>query len=286
MFIILLIITLIWVIGNQILYAWFSRKYWGFNVALYRSIFMPIIMSPLIFIWDFQKLTLDALVIIFFIWIIWASWVIIQFKSYKYLPAGIVASMLNGYNIIVLILWYLVYNETFSILWFFWIILLLSSIIIFSLTKVDFQHLDTNYHKWIFLMLIRIFTYAIWIFWFAYYARELEPLSVAYLSELSVLIWFIPIILFKIYSNNKEKIFCINKKDSIKLFFVTFFPALSSTAVFMAVLYGNIWVVSLTLSTSSIFTALICNFIYKEKIKLLQFIAILISILWLVMIHI
>lgn len=277
---------MIWNIWNQLLYAGYSRKFWWFSVALYRSIFLAIIMSPLIFLWDFSQININSLWIILWIWVIWALWVVIQFKSYKYLPAGIVASIMNWYNIIVLFLWYLVYNETFTALGFFGIILLLASIVIFSLTKVSFQHLDKNYNKGIILMLFRIFTFALWIFGFAYYARELEPLSVAYLSEISVLIWFIPIILFKLYSKNKEKIFPINKNESLKLFFITLFPAISSTSIFLAVLYGNIWTVTLTLSTASIFTALVSSFLYKEKINLVQYIAILISILWLILIHI
>lgn len=286
MFLLFVILALIWYVWNQIFYAWYSRKYWGFPVALYRSILLSIIMLPLLFFSDFSWMDLQTFWVIWIIWFIWALWVILQFNSYKYLPAWIVSSIMNLYNIIVLLLWYFVYNETFSFLGFIWVILLFISVIIFWLVKVDFEHLRKDYYKWIILILIRTFTYALWVFSFSYYARTFEPISVSYLSEVSVLIWFLPILLYKMYFHKHEKIFVIKKKSLLKLFFITFLPAMSSISIFFAVLYWNIWTVTLSLSSASLFTAVICYFLYKEKLNLIQFWAVILSIIGLVMIHI
>jgi drug/metabolite transporter (DMT)-like permease len=286
MFLFFIILALIWYVWNQIFYAGYSRKYWGFPVALYRSILLSIIMFPLVFFGNFSGMDMQTLWTIWIIWFIWAYWVILQFDAYKYLPAGIVSSIMNAYNIIVLFLWYLVYNETFSFLGFIWIILLFLSVIVFSLVKVDFEHLHKDYQKWIWLILLRTSTYALWVFMFSYYAREFEPLSVAYLSELSVLIWFVPILIYRLYFHKNEKIFVIKKNSLLKLFFITFLPAMSSVAIFFAVLYWNIWTVTLSLSSASLFTAIVSYFLYKEKLNFIQFWAIFLSILWLILIHI
>lgn len=286
MFILFILIALIWFVWNQILYAPYSRKYDGFSVAFYRSIFLSIIMFPLAIFWDFSWLEVKTLGIILGIWFIWAFWVMIQFHAYKYLPAGIVAAIMNSYNIIILILGYLVYNETLSTNWYIWVVIILASSLILSLAKTNFSHLHSDYYKGIFLMFIRVFTYSTWVFWFSYYARALEPMSVAYLSELSVLLWFIPILLVKLFYIKDKNIFSIWKTDCIKLFFISILPAISSTAIFFAVLYWKIATVTLTLSTASIFTALFAYFFHNEKLNIIQFSAIFLSVAWLIFIHI
>lgn len=199
MFQILLLLALIGYIWNQIFYAPYSRKYDGLSVSFYRSIFLSIIMLPLVYLWDFSGVTPSVFFILLGLWFIWAYWVIIQFQSYKYLPVWIVSSIMNSYNIIVLLLWYFVYQEMLSISGYIGLILIMISSTILGISKSNFSHLDPNYYKGVILIILRVFTYAIWIFGFSYYARELEPMSVAYLSELTVLLGFIPFVFFRYF---------------------------------------------------------------------------------------
>ncbi len=287
MFYIILWLTLI---GNIVMNTYFaeqSRKKWIWWVAIYKSIFMAILLLPILYFGDINNVTLEFVIASLVIWVIWAWWFLLHLKTYEYLPIGVVWALINLYNIWILILAYFVFWESLSPIWYVWAGILLLSL--WYLWMIHWESSDSkkyNYPKWLLYVFLRIITLIIWIFGFIYFSREVDPYYAIYLSEFTVLLWFIPFVLYHI-STTKEDIVHIFKWSEIyKFFLMCIFPALFSFGLFYSSTIGNPSVATLTLSTSSIFIALVSWLFYKEKLNTLQWSMIVLSVVWLVMINI
>lgn len=146
---------------NNLVYAPLARKNWALETAFLRYISIAIIMFPILFFANFSKLTLEVFFYMVCIWILVASWVFANFKAFEYLPVWVIKSIASLYNVVVLILWYLVYNETLSLFWYIWAVIILLSWIGLAIKGEKIAHLKWNHKKWFVLALYRALTQAI-----------------------------------------------------------------------------------------------------------------------------
>ena len=282
----ILILTLIWSTINSTFFAWISKNKSILGVSFYRSVFISILLLPILFFADFSKVTTSFIWVSIIIWVIGAVWFFFQLQANKYLPMGVVWALMNLNNIWVLIFSAIVLWEKLSLFGYIWATILIISLIILGWSKTD-KTKNIDYKKWIFFVSLRILTLVIWISGFIYYSREVDPYFAIYLSEFTVLLWFIPFLIYYSKVQKKEEIFRIfNKKEIIKFSLMCFFPAFFSFGLFYASTIGNPSIVTLTLSTSSIFIALVWYFFYRQKIRLIQWLMIILSVIGLFIINI
>lgn len=279
----LLALTLIWMVINHVYFASIARNKSPLWVSIYRWISLTIILSVLLFFVDYSQVTLHFLFISLIFWFIWALGLVIQLRAYKYLPIWVIWALMNLYNIGIIILSYLFYNETLSLYWYIWAtIILFSLIVLWSVKSID-KNLDPNYKKWLFLVFLRILTFTTWVFGFVYFSREIDPYISIWIAEFTVLIWLLPLIPFFI---KKEEVFYkMNHKETYRFFLMCIFPAIMSFGLFYTSTVWNPWIVTLTLSTASIFIALVGWLFYKEKLTQLQWAMIVLSVVGLIMIN-
>ncbi len=282
----ILFITLIWSVINSTFFAWIAKNKSILWVAIYRSIFISILLLPLLFFSDFTQVTYSFLIACIILWFIWAAWFFFQLKANKYLPMWIVGALMNLNNIWILIFSYYIFWENLSLLWYIWATILLLSLWWLWIFKSKTTTQEYNYKKWLFFIILRIFTLIFWISGFIYFSREVDKYFAIYLSEFTVLLGFIPFIIHHI-KTSKEDIFHIFKWSEVYRFFLMCtFPAFFSFGLFYASTIGNPSIVTLTLSTSSIFIALVSWLFYKEKLNTLQWSMIILSVVGLILINI
>ncbi len=267
---------------SDLLFASQIRKYWSLKVNIFRSFILVFLMSFLLFFADFSKLNLEIFILSILFWISWAIYFLSSLEAYKFLPAWIVSAVISLESLIVMILWYLVFAEKFSILAYFWAFILITSTIVLTLIKNNFSHLDKRWHYGIILATLWLFWWAFWWFWFAYIARETDIYLAGFLSHFSIFLILFPLSFF-------IKWFYLKDFDKISLFKKIFF----STAIYwlatLAYFYSTmIWKVSLSilfLSIIPVIVAIIWNFVFKEKLYLSQRILIILSFIWLLLIN-
>lgn len=276
-------LTILWSIVNTIFFWQAARKNSPLGVAIYRWTALSILLSPLLFFADFSHISSDFILISLLFWCIGAIWLVIQLKSYQYLPIWIVRALLNLYNIGIIILSYLLLGETLSLLWYFGALILLVSLLVLGCIRWEQAHLDPNYARWLWLVFLRVITFTIWVFGFVYFAREVDPYASIWLSEFSVLLWLLLLIPF--YKNKEDIFYAMSLKQLWRFFINSSLPAFFSFGLFYAATIGNPSIVTLTLSTASIFIALVSHWIYHEKLNTLQWLMIVVSVWWLIMIN-
>lgn len=163
-----------------------------------------------------------------------------------------------------LFIWWYFWNTPLTNSSFFWIILILLSLIFFSLSKVDFSHLNSNYKKLIFYFILRnictlwrvVSNYYFIKYWYDFY-------SVLFLAEFIPLIFLFIFILFIKKSKSFSYIFSYSKMDLFKNFVYSIIPAIWVFSSFYTAYYFqnlNPWIITVVLSSSTIFIALIAHF--------------------------
>ncbi len=280
----LLGLTLLWMVINHVYFASIARWKSPLWVSIYRWISLTIILSILLIFADYSQITSKFLIISLLFWFIWALGLVIQLRAYKYLPIWVIWALMNLYNIGIIILSYLFYNETLSLYGYIGAAIILFSLIMLWSVKSQDSNLDPNYKKWLFLVFLRIITFTIWVFGFVYFSREVDPYMSIWIAEFTVLLWLLPLIPF--YINKEDVFYKMNLGQSVRFFFMCIFPAIMSFGMFYTSVLWNPSVVTLTLSTSSIFVAVVSWLFYKEKLNTLQWSMIVLSVVWLVMINI
>jgi len=281
----ILALTLVGSTINSTFFAWVSRNKSILGVSLYRSICISILLLPLLYFADFSKVTSQFLLASVALWLIGAAGVFFQLRANKYLPMWVVWALMNLNNIGILVFSYYVFGESLSIVWYIWAAILLFSLGWLWLIKSDNTQQKYNYTKGLFYIALRIFTLIFWVSWFIYYSRAVDPYFAIYLSEFSVLLWFIPFVIYHLY-NSQEEVFKIFKwNEAIKFFTMCAFPAFFSFWLFYTSTIGNPSIVTLTLSTASVFIALVWWLFYKDKLIIAQWSMIVLSVVWLVMIN-
>lgn len=267
---------------SDLLFASQIRKFWSLKVNIFRSFILVFLMTPLLFFADFSKISLHILLISILFWISGAIYFLASLESYKFLPAWIVSSIISLESFVVMILWYLFYNETFSYLWYFWAFILIISTILLSLIKNDFSHLDDRWFYWIFFSIIGLFWWAFWWFWFAYIARETDIFSAWFLSHFTIFLILFPLSFFIkwFYSKSFNKIELFKK-----ISFSTIIYWLATLSYFYSTLLWKVSLSILFLSIIPVFVAIISNFYLSEKLYISQWILIFLAFIWLILIN-
>lgn len=285
MFYVYLFVLVFWYTINNVWYVNLSRKYDGISLSLYRWVFISLVLFPLLFIADYSNFSYEVLFYFLLIWLVGWIWMVFQLESYKYLPAWIVSSLMNLNVIGVLILWYIYYSEQLSFYWYIWWSLVLFSSIALWFFKNNFKHLKPNYLFWLFLVSLRILTLSIWVFGIAYFAREVDVYISSFLWESMVIF---PLLLLTLYNKQKKGYYIkkISFKEFRYLFFISIFPALWTLAIVLAVSIWSLPIVSITMASISIFTAIASYFLFKEKLFFTQWLLIIITMIGLVIMNI
>lgn len=276
-----LITALIWFLINAMSFAWLSRKIGAFKTSFLRSLCISLILLPVLWLWDITTLGFHEWLAIWWIWILVATSMVANLKSFDYLPVWVSTAIFSTNNIIVLILWYLFYNETLSLYWYIWAALVLSASVWLALFKSNHEHLKPNYMIWIGLAIYRAVTHAIWVFSFAYLSREANLFTSIYFAEFSILFWSL---VFLIYYLIKDKRYLsdITEKDLWKAFLISIFPSIWVISLFKATTLTEVWHVSLFLAANWVLVAVFSRFIYNEPLKKMQWLFIWLSLIWMI----
>lgn len=281
MYYLIISLSILFYVLSSLLFASQIREFWSMKVNILRSFILVLLSLPLLFLADLSKINIHILLLSFLFWISWVIYFIAYLESFKFLPAWIVSSIISLESLVVMILWYLFYQESFSYLGYFWAFLLIISTILLSLIKNNFSHLDFRWFYWVIFSIIWLFWWAFWWFWFAYIARETDIFWAVFLSHFSVFIILLPISFFIkwFYSRDFDKINLFKK--------ISFSTALYWLATF-TYFYATTFNVSLSilfLSIIPVIVAIISNFVFKEKLYLSQRILIFLSFAWLILIN-
>ena len=281
----ILIIALIWIIINNTYLPWITKNKPILGVCFYRNIFVSILLLPVLFFADFSKVTINFILVSIVLWIIGAAWLIFQLKANKYLSMGVVSSLVQLNNIWVIIFSVIVLWEKLSLIAYIWATILIISLIILWYSKSDRNIKDMDYKRWIFFVVLRIFTLIIWVSSFIYFSREVDPYFSIYISEFTVLLWYA---LFLTCYNAREKqknLQVFKNKEFIRFFLMCIFPAFSSFAFFYASTIWNPSIVALIFSSSLVFITLVWYFFYKQKLKIIQWLMIIFAMIGLFLIN-
>lgn len=242
---------------------------------------MIFFLAPMLFWADFSQITLLQYVSLFWLWGLAVVWVLAHLKSYKYLPVWIVQSIVSLNIVIILILGYFFYNENLSIYWYIWASIILVAWIWMALVQNNHSHLDKDkFTYWVMLCLIRAVMLSLWIFWFAYFCKEIDFYAWVFMSEFTILIAFIPFVLYRKYYKKEAFLSTYSRDDIKKTFYFSSIVAISTITYFMAMNIGSISMVNLIFSTVNIFVALVGHYFYKEKLLKSQWSMIFLTVIW------
>ncbi len=279
-----IISMLCWVIHTN-LFVKYARNLDWISISFYRSLSILVTMLPILLLADFWSLdsVFDNLWLYFVWWLLWWVAAIFLFESQKYLPIWIISALDKLIVIVVLVLSYFIYWELISLYSLFWIFLILTSIIALILVKNNMPHLWNNAHKWFILMIPRIIWTWIWYFILWLLSKKVDFALSAYLMEAFVFVWIVISIFFK-YLFNKTHIIKINLKDYLKIFLFSIFTLWWTWGYALAVsMWWAQWVIASILAAETIFISILWYFLYKEKLNIKQWVFILCTFIWLVL---
>lgn len=281
MYYLIISLSILFYVLSDLLFASQIRKYWSLKVNIFRSFILVALMIPILFFADFSKLNLSIFTLSLLFWISWVIYFLCSLEAYKYLPAWIVSSIISLESLVVMILSYFIYTETFSYLWYLWAFILIISTILLFLVKNNFSHLNPRWFFGIFLAIIWLFWWAFWGFWFAYIARNTDIFLAWFLAHFSVFLILFPLSFFIkwFYSKNFDKLDLVKK--------ISFSTATYWRATFFY-FYATTFNVSLSilfLSIIPVLVAIIWNFLFKEKLYISQRILIVLSFIQLILIN-
>jgi drug/metabolite transporter (DMT)-like permease len=253
-------------------------------IYTYRSLSLAISMLPLLFfssienisnIYKYQlELSLASFSAAFWVWFLYIS--------YKFLPIWIVTSIRSLSTVIsAIIAWYLLFDEKLTIITILFVIITIIWGLIISLSKVNFEHLDNKwFFRWIILAIFGWMLSATALTFMVKVSRELDPFVSWYFWELEIWIACLIILLFRKYFL-KWKIEKISKKDFSKILLASSPTLIWTWSFALASLYWPIWIISafwvFWIAISTIFWI----YLFKEKLKLVQYLWIFIIIFWL-----
>lgn len=273
-----------WVMHSS-LFAKYARKLDWISTSFYRSLSLLITMLPILFLADFSSAwaIVDNIWLYFIWWLLWWIAVIFFFEAQKYLPIWIVVALDKLIVLVVIIMSYFAYWEILNTYAAFWVAAILISIIFLVLVKNKMPHLDNNIFKWVSLMIPRIIWAWIWFFVLWILSKKVDFAFSAYLMEAFVFVWIL-ISIFVKYLFNKTHIMKISLRDYSKLFLFSLFTLWWTWWYALAVsMWWPQWVIASVLATDIIFVSILWYFFHKEKLTLRQWMFILTTFIWLVL---
>ncbi|MCF7905898.1 DMT family transporter [Candidatus Gracilibacteria bacterium] len=284
MFFLLSILSMLGYSLQGTLLAHHARKVDGLSLAVWRNLSLIITMLPiLLFVhksdWahtmDFWKEFVIA-------GICGALSLMCVFASLKSLPAGISETFRRGGSVIALFLLGLFFfQERVSFAQAVFVAVILISGFVLAFQKNSFIHLDTHATKGIFMGLLGAILAAISIFLMSKIARELNPFISAYIWESVIGVCALILALLR-DKFSRFKLQKVSWREFWRIGLVSSPTLVGSGASALAVTLGPIGILH-TIGASGIFTTLILSrFLYGEKIRIAQWIIIMIMALGIV----
>ncbi len=266
--------------------AKYARVWDALSMSTYRSITLLISIAPLLFFVDYNNLDLrfSNFLPLIQAWVIasFSYWMFMQ--SLKYLPVGISFAIRYALNVIVVsILSFFLFDEILKNIEVMLIVIIIIGWSILSIFKVDFSHLDTkNFHKWIIFVIFSWILLGLSFSLLADGAKKLDPYLAWYFRESMILLSFLIISWIRKLATNTGL-----EKISLRQFWKIFLaasPTLLATWWFtLASTLGPVWMVSAVTVTGILITTILGILIYKEHLKPIQYIwiiMIIIAIVW------
>lgn len=288
----------IWIVGliliavasyatQSALYGKYSRKYSWLQAWAIRNISMIVTWLPLLFlVQDFDvSVLMDALPLILVTAFLWWVHVLIDFDGLTYLPIWVAKVIkIASKSFFVLILSLIVLWEIYT--WPEWlgVLLVLAWWIWLWIQKIDIQHLEKqNISKWIYLVILAGLLSALSWYFYKLYADRLDIFLASYLLEASIWVAFI-VILFVQRLKNKPgaSLRAVSGNDIMMMSLIWLLPYVGTLSVTKAFEIWGFWITSLLMNLTIPASFVIARFLFKEKITLMQWLAIAIALAGLV----
>lgn len=263
----------------------FARKGDSLSMSSYRSLALWISMLPLLLfstpenivaIIDYQfELLIAGICITLNVWALYAS--------YNSLPIGISGAFRTLLTTVTSItFWWFIFQEFLSLGTIIFIAISVSGGILLSISRSNFTHLDTkNFWKGMLLASFSGIFSAIAIIIVVQVARDLDPFVAWYFWELEAGLVSL-MILYGRYLFKGQPIEKITKQDFGKIFLVTSPTLVGTMGLAFASVLGPVGVVSAIWVFGIVFITIFGVIFFWETLKMLQYLGIIIIVVWLV----
>ena len=259
------------------------------SIWMYRSLSLIITMLPLLFFSNFENIGKILLFQEYLIpaWFLAGIWVWLRYQSNLYLPvwlSNICTSVAGIFTAVIVGL--LFFAENLSILIILCIIVTILGWIIVSLSKTNFHHLDNvNFLRGIFFASLSGIIGTGSVMLMVHVSRELDPFVAWYFWEVEIGIALVIIA----YTRNYFFDWAITKisRDWFYKILLASSPTLLGTWwLALASIYWPVWVLSVVSVLGIVFSVILWIILFWEKLKLLQYIGIIIIVAWILWIKI
>lgn len=269
------------------LYGKYSRKYSWLQVWAIRNISMIFTGLPLLFlVQDFNLSILYAsLGLVIITAVLGALHVLIDFEWLAFLPLWVakvlkVASKTATVLFLSLFVLWEVYTQNERL----WVIFVLIGWLRLWTQKIDNQHLTKqNIWLWVLLVLLSWVLSATAWYYYKLYSESLDIFLASYLLEATV--WFIFLIIISIQTirwDKKYSLWSMSKTDVWWMSLIWLLPYIGTIWVTKAFEMWWFWITSLLMNLAIPASFIIGRLLFKEKITRIQWCAITLALLWLV----
>jgi drug/metabolite transporter (DMT)-like permease len=274
MFFFLAILSMIAYSFQGTLLAHHARKMDGLSLAWYRNLSLWITMLPLLF---FSPLADFSLIHHHWMTLVWATStgslaLALGLQAVKYLPVGISTGLKSAsMTIMALVLGIFFFQEHLTGLQIGFIFLLLLASIFLAFQKNTFTHFTPNMPKGLLLCLFSGILTTLSFFFMSKVSRELNPFIAGYIWEFGIGLFAFIFILFRaeFSSYRLEK---IPLKEFSKILWISSATLIGTGGFAYAVTIGSFSIAS-SIGVGGIFVStLLAFFVYKEKLRPLQWI--------------
>lgn len=275
------IVAMLWFgLGN----AFTKKVLWEISpikLTFYRNIFTSIFLFLGIVLFNFQiNLDRKYIVVAILLWILGYFPLLVFYKAIDKWRIWIISPIASTHFIFTILFSIVFFGEKLTWIQFFSIFIIFFWVILSSINFKDLKNSDIlKLSSWVPFALLACFWR--WLFFFL----SKYPINIIW----PILTWFIMEFMIMISAffhlkMNKEKILLQNKKNMIYIFLIWLFGCIW-------VLTFNIWITKYSISlistivwASPIISIFFSKFIYKEHLKPLQYLAIWIILIWLILI--
>ncbi len=272
MFFLLAILAMIGYSVQGTLLARHVREFDGLSVSIFRNISLIVTMSPLLLLATREEIIAIQNFVPGLLWagLTGALGLIFGLWSFKFLPVGIQNSFSKAFNvIIVFILGFLVFGETFVGAELILIFALVATIVWLGFQRNSFVHLDQRFEKGILLTFLCAIAASVSFVLMGKIARELSPAVAGYAWEVIIGIFVLLIGLGRQWFGGKP-IARISARTWGKIALVSL-PTLVGTGAFAyAMSLGPVGVAN-AIGAGGLFVGTLLGYLlYKEKLTRLQ----------------
>ncbi len=259
----------------------YSRSEWSMQIAFYRQLWIILVWLPIFYFFPINFTILSENIwFIILTSLIWAFYLLVNFKSLDYVPVAIQSVIQTTSRILLTILtWVLLLSDKINLYQWAWIILLLIWVfLLFKKEKFD--------KKWIYLSVLGwVLLVANW-YYFVMYSKSFDPIVAGYILEFFNWIFLLFILIWKWFlkNNSLKNSFKIKNKSFWIILATSPLPLIWSIAIsksYEIYSFTIVWIfLTMMIPASMIFWYLIL----KEKISRKAIISIILITLSIVII--